>query len=93
MASAGAGMLKYLLDLTSERVGKRIQFNRPIKDQPIVQNKFYEMSKRIYIMESMAYFIAGHMDLAAKSNADFDFGTECAVAKVLSKLHHQYINT
>uniref|UniRef100_A0A673GNC3 Complex I assembly factor ACAD9, mitochondrial n=1 Tax=Sinocyclocheilus rhinocerous TaxID=307959 RepID=A0A673GNC3_9TELE len=80
MGSAGAGMIKRLIELTSEYAGTRKQFNRSLSDFGMIQDKFATMALNAFVMESMAYLTAGMMDRPGVP----DCSLEAAMVKVFS---------
>ncbi|KAG5835686.1 complex I assembly factor ACAD9, mitochondrial [Anguilla anguilla] len=80
MGSAGAGMIKKLIELTSEYAGTRKQFNKSLSEFGMVQEKFAVMAQNAFVMESMAYLTAGMMDRPGVP----DCSLEAAMVKVFS---------
>ncbi|KAI1891005.1 hypothetical protein AGOR_G00159410 [Albula goreensis] len=80
MGSAGAGMIKKLIELTAEYAGTRKQFNKSLSEFGMVQEKFAVMAQNAYVMESMAYLTAGMMDRPGVP----DCSLEAAMVKVFS---------
>uniref|UniRef100_A0A671NG14 Complex I assembly factor ACAD9, mitochondrial n=1 Tax=Sinocyclocheilus anshuiensis TaxID=1608454 RepID=A0A671NG14_9TELE len=80
MGSAGAGMIKRLIELTSEYAGTRKQFNRSLSEFGMIQDKFATMALNAFVMESMAYLTAGMMDRPGVP----DCSLEAAMVKVFS---------
>ncbi|KAK7127702.1 hypothetical protein R3I93_020320 [Phoxinus phoxinus] len=80
MGSAGAGMIKKLIELTSEYAGTRKQFNRSLSEFGMIQDKFATMALNAFVMESMAYLTAGMMDRPGVP----DCSLEAAMVKVFS---------
>ncbi|KAF4107438.1 complex I assembly factor ACAD9, mitochondrial [Onychostoma macrolepis] len=80
MGSAGAGMIKRLIELTSEYACTRKQFNRSLSEFGMIQDKFATMTLNAFVMESMAYLTAGMMDRPGVP----DCSLEAAMVKVFS---------
>ncbi|XP_075995955.1 complex I assembly factor ACAD9, mitochondrial [Genypterus blacodes] len=80
MGSAGAGMIKKLIELTSEYAATRKQFNKPLSDFGMIQEKFAVMALNAFVMESMAYLTAGMLDRPGLP----DCSLEAAMVKVFS---------
>uniref|UniRef100_A0A8C3YMZ0 Complex I assembly factor ACAD9, mitochondrial n=1 Tax=Catagonus wagneri TaxID=51154 RepID=A0A8C3YMZ0_9CETA len=80
MGSSVAGMLKKLIELTSEYACTRKQFNRTLSEFGLIQEKFALMAQRAYVMESMAYLTAGMLDQPGFP----DCSIEAAMVKVFS---------
>ncbi|XP_041945744.1 complex I assembly factor ACAD9, mitochondrial isoform X2 [Alosa sapidissima] len=80
MGSAGAGMIKKLIELTAEYAATRKQFNRKLSDFGMIQEKFAVMAMNAFVMESMAYLTAGMMDRPGLP----DCSLEAAMVKVFS---------
>ncbi|XP_046882296.1 complex I assembly factor ACAD9, mitochondrial [Hypomesus transpacificus] len=80
MGSAGAGMIKKLIELTAEYAGTRKQFNKKLSEFGMIQEKFAVMAQNAFVMESMAYLTAGMMDRPGVP----DCSLEAAMVKVFS---------
>ncbi|XP_028262636.1 complex I assembly factor ACAD9, mitochondrial [Parambassis ranga] len=80
MGSSSAGMIKKLIELTSEYAATRKQFNKSLSEFGMIQEKFAIMAKNAYVMESMAYLTAGMMDRPGLP----DCSLEAAMVKVFS---------
>ncbi|NXS22049.1 ACAD9 dehydrogenase, partial [Mystacornis crossleyi] len=62
MGSGSAGLIKKLIEMTSEYACTRKQFNKKLSQFGLIQEKFCLMAVNAYVMESMAYLTAGMMD-------------------------------
>uniref|UniRef100_A0A673IEL9 Acyl-CoA dehydrogenase family member 9, mitochondrial-like n=1 Tax=Sinocyclocheilus rhinocerous TaxID=307959 RepID=A0A673IEL9_9TELE len=80
MGSAGAGLIKRLIELTSEYACTRKQFSRSLSEFGMIQDKFATMTLNAFVMESMAYLTAGMMDRPGVP----DCSLEAAMVKVFS---------
>ncbi|XP_048172040.1 LOW QUALITY PROTEIN: complex I assembly factor ACAD9, mitochondrial [Corvus hawaiiensis] len=80
MGSASAGMIKKLIEMTSEYACTRKQFNKKLSQFGLIQEKFCLMAVKAYVMESMAYLTAGMMDKPGFP----DCSVEAAMVKVFS---------
>uniref|UniRef100_A0A6Q2XXJ9 Acyl-CoA dehydrogenase family, member 9 n=1 Tax=Esox lucius TaxID=8010 RepID=A0A6Q2XXJ9_ESOLU len=80
MGSAGAGMIKKLIEMTAEYAGSRRQFGKHLSEFGMIQEKFAVMAQNAFVMESMAYLTAGMMDRPGLS----DCSLEAAMVKVFS---------
>ncbi|XP_022538177.1 complex I assembly factor ACAD9, mitochondrial isoform X1 [Astyanax mexicanus] len=80
MGTAGAGMIKRLIEMTAEYAGTRKQFNRKLSEFGMIQEKFALMAQYAYVMESMAYLTAGIMDRPGVP----DCSLEAAMVKIFS---------
>uniref|UniRef100_A0A672T3K6 Acyl-CoA dehydrogenase family member 9, mitochondrial-like n=1 Tax=Sinocyclocheilus grahami TaxID=75366 RepID=A0A672T3K6_SINGR len=80
MGSAGAGLIKRLIELTSEYACTRKQFSRSLSEFGMIQDKFATMTLNVFVMESMAYLTAGMMDRPGVP----DCSLEAAMVKVFS---------
>ncbi|RLV89258.1 hypothetical protein DV515_00014979, partial [Chloebia gouldiae] len=80
MGSASAGMIKKLIELTSEYACTRKQFDKKLSQFGLIQEKFCLMAVKAYVMESMAYLTAGMMDRPGFP----DCSVEAAMVKVFS---------
>ncbi|XP_056129727.1 complex I assembly factor ACAD9, mitochondrial [Lampris incognitus] len=80
MGSAGAGMIKKLIEMTAEYAATRKQFNKRLSEFGMIQEKFAVMALNAFVMESMAYLTAGMMDRPGVP----DCSLEAAIVKVFS---------
>uniref|UniRef100_A0A1A8N6S6 Complex I assembly factor ACAD9, mitochondrial n=1 Tax=Nothobranchius rachovii TaxID=451742 RepID=A0A1A8N6S6_9TELE len=80
MGSSCAGMIKKLIELTSEYAATRKQFNRSLSEFGLIQEKFALMAINAFVMESMAYLTAGMMDRPGEPECSL----EAAMVKVFS---------
>ncbi|XP_054640650.1 complex I assembly factor ACAD9, mitochondrial [Dunckerocampus dactyliophorus] len=80
MGSSSAGMIKKLIELTSEYAATRKQFNKSLSEFGMIQEKFALMALNAFVMESMAYLTAGMMDRPGLP----DCSLEAAMVKVFS---------
>ncbi|KAM3620695.1 uncharacterized protein V6R79_000703 [Siganus canaliculatus] len=80
MGSSSAGMIKKLIELTSEYAATRKQFNKSLAEFGMIQEKFAMMALNAFVMESMAYMTAGMMDRPGLP----DCSLEAAMVKVFS---------
>ncbi|XP_029456675.1 acyl-CoA dehydrogenase family member 9, mitochondrial [Rhinatrema bivittatum] len=80
MGSASAGMIKKLIEFTTEYACTRKQFNKKLSEFELIQEKFALMAEKAYVMESMAYLTAGMMDRPGLP----DCSIEAAMVKVFS---------
>ncbi|XP_069034414.1 complex I assembly factor ACAD9, mitochondrial isoform X1 [Embiotoca jacksoni] len=80
MGSSSAGMIKKLMELTSEYAATRKQFNKTLSEFGMIQEKFALMALNAFVMESMAYLTAGMMDRPGLP----DCSLEAAMVKVFS---------
>uniref|UniRef100_A0A673ANT4 Complex I assembly factor ACAD9, mitochondrial n=1 Tax=Sphaeramia orbicularis TaxID=375764 RepID=A0A673ANT4_9TELE len=80
MGSSSAGMIKKLIELTSEYAATRKQFNRSLSEFGMIQEKFALMAVNAFVMESMAYLTAGMMDRPGLP----DCSVEAAIVKIFS---------
>uniref|UniRef100_A0A8C1YML6 Complex I assembly factor ACAD9, mitochondrial n=1 Tax=Cyprinus carpio TaxID=7962 RepID=A0A8C1YML6_CYPCA len=76
MGSAGAGMIKRLIEYACTRK----QFSRSLSEFGMIQDKFATMALNAFVMESMAYLTAGMMDRPGVP----DCSLEAAMVKVFS---------
>uniref|UniRef100_A0A8D0DAP5 Complex I assembly factor ACAD9, mitochondrial n=1 Tax=Sander lucioperca TaxID=283035 RepID=A0A8D0DAP5_SANLU len=80
MGSSSAGMIKKLIEMTSEYAATRKQFNKSLGEFGMIQEKFALMALNVFVMESMAYLTAGMMDRPGLP----DCSLEAAMVKVFS---------
>ncbi|KAM7402729.1 hypothetical protein PAMP_017943 [Pampus punctatissimus] len=80
MGSSCAGIIKRLIEMTSEYAATRKQFNRSLSEFGMIQEKFAFMALNAFVMESMAYLTAGIMDRPGLP----DCSIEAAMVKVFS---------
>ncbi|KAM7423304.1 hypothetical protein PAMA_011047 [Pampus argenteus] len=80
MGSSCAGIIKRLIEMTSEYAATRKQFNKSLSEFGMIQEKFACMAINAFVMESMAYMTAGIMDRPGLP----DCSMEAAMVKVFS---------
>ncbi|XP_030633482.1 complex I assembly factor ACAD9, mitochondrial [Chanos chanos] len=80
MGSAGAGMIKKLIELTADYAATRKQFNKRLSEFGMIQEKFAVMAQNAFVMESLSYLTAGMMDRPGLP----DCSLEAAIVKVFS---------
>ncbi|CAJ1051857.1 complex I assembly factor ACAD9%2C mitochondrial [Xyrichtys novacula] len=80
MGSSSAGMIKKLIEMTSEYAMTRKQFNKSLGEFGMIQEKFALMALNAFVMESMAYLTAGMMDRPGLP----DCSLEAAMVKIFS---------
>ncbi|XP_034549143.1 complex I assembly factor ACAD9, mitochondrial [Notolabrus celidotus] len=80
MGSSSAGMIKKMIELTSEYAMTRKQFNKSLGEFGMIQEKFALMALNAFVMESMAYLTAGMMDRPGLP----DCSLEAAMVKIFS---------
>lgn len=80
MGSAGAGILKRLISLSTDHAINRQQFGKPLAEFGIIREKLARITVATYVMESMAYLTAGQLD----SCKYIDCSVEAAIVKVFS---------
>ncbi|XP_040014921.1 complex I assembly factor ACAD9, mitochondrial [Xiphias gladius] len=80
MGSSSAGMIKKLIEMTSDYAATRKQFNKSLSEFGMIQEKFAMMALNVFVMESMAYLTAGMMDRPGLP----DCSVEAAMVKVFS---------
>ncbi|XP_070758177.1 complex I assembly factor ACAD9, mitochondrial [Enoplosus armatus] len=80
MGSSSAGIIKKLIEMTSEYAATRKQFNKSLGEFGMIQEKFALMALNAFVMESMAYLTAGMMDRPGLP----DCSLEAAMVKVFS---------
>jgi acyl-CoA dehydrogenase family protein 9 len=77
LGTGSVGGAKRLLDLTIDHVTSRRQFDRPLADFELVQDKIGWMVSYLFGLESMAYLTTGLVD-----NGVPDYSLESAICKV-----------
>jgi acyl-CoA dehydrogenase family member 9 len=77
LGTGSVGLAKRLLDMTIEHVTTRRQFDKPIGDFDLVEDKVAWMVSYLFGLESMAYLTTGLID-----NGIEDYSVESAMAKV-----------
>uniref|UniRef100_A0A674P4D3 Acyl-CoA dehydrogenase family, member 9 n=1 Tax=Takifugu rubripes TaxID=31033 RepID=A0A674P4D3_TAKRU len=80
MGSSASGMIKKLIELSSEYAATRKQFTKSLSEFGMIQEKFAGMALNAFVMESMAYLTAGMMDRPGIP----DCSLEAAMVKVFS---------
>ncbi len=77
LGTGSVGAAKKLIDLTIDHVGERRQFDQPIGDFELVQEKVGWMVSYLFGLESMAYLTCGLADAGVA-----DYSLESAICKV-----------
>ncbi len=77
LGTGSVGAAKQLLDLTIDQVKERHQFDRPIADFELVQEKIAWMTSYLFGLESMTYLTCGMVDQEVP-----DYSLESAICKV-----------
>jgi acyl-CoA dehydrogenase family protein 9 len=77
LGTGSVGATKLLLDLVIEHVKERRQFERPLADFELVQDKIGWMVSYLFGLESMAYMTTGLVDHGVP-----DYSLESAICKV-----------
>lgn len=80
MGSAGAGILKRLLELSAKHAIHREQFGQKLTEFGMIQEKFARVALDVYAMESMTYMTAAILDRYEEP----DVSVESAIVKVFS---------
>ncbi|CAJ1051856.1 complex I assembly factor ACAD9%2C mitochondrial [Xyrichtys novacula] len=87
MGSSSAGMIKKLIEMTSEYAMTRKQFNKSLGEFGMIQEKFALMALNAFVMESMAYLTAGMMDRPGLP----DCSLEAAMVKGTNEILRMYV--
>ena len=77
LGTGSVGLAKRLLDLTIDHVTTRRQFDQPIGDFDMVEDKIGWMVSYLFGLESMSYMTTGLVDAGVE-----DYSVESAMAKV-----------
>lgn len=77
LGTGSVGAAKKLIDLTIDHVSERRQFDQPIADFELVQEKVGWMVSYLFGLESMAYLTCGLADAGVE-----DYSLESAICKV-----------
>ena len=77
LGTGSVGAAKKLLDLTIDHVSERYQFDQPIANFELVQEKIGWMVSYLFGLESMAYLTCGLVDQGVE-----DYSLESAICKV-----------
>src|SRR5690606_27095094 len=77
LGSGCVGGMKAILKLATEHAANRRQFDRPIAEFGLVQQKLTDMAATIYAVESMVYMTTGLMDRGMS-----DYQLESAICKI-----------
>jgi alkylation response protein AidB-like acyl-CoA dehydrogenase len=95
LAAGCVGGAKEVIALSAQYANERKQFGKPISSFPLIGKKLAEMNTRTYVLESMVYRTAGHIEdglqgidynspeagqQAAKAIAEY--AIECSINKV-----------
>lgn len=86
MAAGMSGTMKYAIQKSAEFATQRTQFGSKIMDYGSIQEKIARMAMRQYVTESMAYHIAGIMDLGFA-----DYQVEAAISKIYGSESAWYV--
>ena len=78
LGTGSVGLAKRLLDLTIDHVRERRQFDQPLADFDMVEDKVGWMVSYLFGLESLAYLTTGLVDRGVE-----DYSVESAVAKVI----------
>jgi len=77
LGTGSVGAAKKLIDLTIDHVGERRQFDQPLADFELVEEKVGWMISYLFGLESMAYLTCGLADAGVA-----DYSLESAICKV-----------
>ena len=77
LGTGSVGASKKLLDLSIDHVKERRQFDRPIADFELVQDKIGWMVSYLFGLESLTYLTCGLVDAGVE-----DYSLESAIAKI-----------
>lgn len=77
LAAGCAGGIKKMIAMSSDYAKNRKQFNQPIANFEMIQEKISDMVIDAYVVESMAYMTTGLID-----RGDVDYSIESAICKV-----------
>ncbi|GGJ40339.1 acyl-CoA dehydrogenase family protein [Deinococcus roseus] len=88
LAAGGVGGAKHALKISAKYALERHQFNQPIANFGMVQEKLAEMALRTYAVESALYRVMGLIDTAVESGLDKlkaveEYAVEASMLKVL----------
>ncbi|XP_053691788.1 very long-chain specific acyl-CoA dehydrogenase, mitochondrial-like [Sabethes cyaneus] len=86
MAATLAGTMRACIAKATEHAKNRIQFGKTIKEFGGVQEKLARMAMLQYVTQSMAYMVAGNMDLGSQN-----YHLEAAISKVFSSEAAWYV--
>lgn len=77
LGSGCVGGMKSIISLATKHAKGRVQFDRPISDFGLIQEKISSMVARCYATESLVYLTTGNMD-----KGQSDYSLESAICKV-----------
>jgi acyl-CoA dehydrogenase family protein 9 len=77
LGTGSVGLAKRLIDLSIDHVTERRQFDQPLADFDMVEDKIGWMVSQLFGLESMAYLTTGLIDAGIE-----DYSVESAVCKV-----------
>ena len=80
MAAALSGTMKTCIKKAAEHAANRVQFGKTIENYGSIQEKLARMAMMQYVTESLAYMVAGTMDMGSH-----EFQIEAAISKVINK--------
>ncbi|WP_034338847.1 acyl-CoA dehydrogenase family protein [Deinococcus misasensis] len=88
LAAGGVGGAKHALKISTKYALDRHQFNQPIANFGMIQEKLAEMALRVYAVESALYRVMGLIDTAVEGGLDKlkaveEYAVEASMLKVL----------
>lgn len=88
LAAGGVGGAKHALKISTKYALERHQFNQPIANFGMIQEKLAEMAVRVYAVESALYRVMGLIDTAVEGGLDKlkaveEYAVEASMLKVL----------
>ncbi|OUC42538.1 acyl-CoA dehydrogenase, middle domain protein [Trichinella nativa] len=69
------------LDVASQHCNKRKSYGRPLSESNFIRERLANLAMHVYILETMAFYIAGHLD----SDSSKDFTVDGSIAQLLSR--------
>lgn len=79
MGSTLSGTMRACIEKAAEHAANRVQFGKKIENYGSIQEKLARMAMLQYATQSMAYMIAGNMDLGSQ-----DYHLEAAISKIFA---------
>jgi len=93
LAVSAHGKCHYTLAGAIRYARERRAFGKPIGEFGLIQHKLAEMAVRMYVNESMAYRLIGHIQDSGRSlmKAGEEFAAECAFLKIFGSETLDYV--
>ncbi len=101
LAAGCVGSAKRAIEISAKYANERKQFNRPISQFPLIQEKLAKMAAKTYALESMVYRTGGYFEeslskVVSAEGADVakaiaEYAIECSITKVFGSEVLDYV--